>query len=266
MGRKVVLRLSERLLVYGDTHVEPGDDLRRMDALALCAMDYEVDGIVDLGDFNNNNSCHSHCESGDIADLSKTYLDQDEAAGREALDRFFHPMWDRGFEPWTLMTLGNHEYRWDIIRGRQPKVLWQFGDSIERFGYRDYFDEVLPYKSGGTSRDFIHFVHIPFTKMGRPIGGEMAARTAAMRADNHIIFGHTHTFAMMPVARWSEGYGVRMGISIPMYANQGHIPSYAKGSACGYMYGALIVETHDEPGRAPDVEFISTQRIIDTYL
>lgn len=179
------------ILVIGDSHARHDVPNDRYTLLGRFAAKLRPDVIVDIGDWFDMPSLSSY-DVGKACFEGRRYW-RDIAAGIDAQERFQREL-DRakGYVPYKLRTLGNHENRIGKVADIDPRFHGLIGTPdlcSAHYGWDEAaFLEVR--RVGGVA--FSHY----FTSgvMGRAIGGETPARMVILKQHVSAVQGHSHLF------------------------------------------------------------------------
>ena len=180
------------ILVIGDSHSKPTVENDRYDLLGRFAAKTRPDAIVDIGDWFDMASLSSY-DVGKASFEGRRYW-RDIASGIDAQERFQRQLEKRakGYVPYKLRTLGNHEQRIERVADIDPR----FNGLI---GYQDLASDLYGWDEAGflkiKSIGGVAFSHY-FTSgvLGRAIGGEFPARSLIIKQHVSGVFGHGHLF------------------------------------------------------------------------
>lgn len=254
------------ILVIGDCHVEPEQDLSRFDLLASIIEDKRPDKIVFMGDFLSLD-CLSAWDKDKRKKMEGKRYSEELKAGNEALDRTFKNLRKINenarkskkavYKPEVYFLEGNHEDRltryFDFDPTFDGHVSIRSDLSLDSRGfiwipYRDYL-----YING------IGFTHIPFGKMREISGGDICKKACTVTIKS-VVFGHTH--------EWHVGNNHVQGMDhLQQVLNCGcyfeEKPDYVKGKVTVYWDGVFLLHNY-KYGRF-DLESYSHGRLKRLY-
>ena len=177
------------MLVYaiGDLHLDPNISNKRLKWMGRDVQATKPDLVVQIGDLNNMNSlCKYEANDSYLGKIKTVYI-EDVANMNKALETFN----DAGaFDTPKYVTLGNHDDRIESYANRNPEVYAFF---------QEYFYETLSangwtYSTFGEVVKFegVNFTHVPFTTLGKPMGGTTVEYRAGNLSTSDFVFGHSH--------------------------------------------------------------------------
>ena len=224
------------VLAIGDCHDSPElPDKSRFEAMGRLARDYQVDHIVQIGDFTSLDSMSSHERNDTVKGQQKPSFMADMRSFQEALKAF-----DRGLQGYQCpkhITLGNHEARLFNYVNQHPEVV-NLLDEMLYGPIEDHGWTCSPYGQFYFIGD-VGFTHAPLNIMGKAYGGQQSENAIARDALHDVVYGHTHkrldkTFPKMGQEKITV---INLGTSLP----DGHVEQYAKHSLTGWSYGVYIL-------------------------
>lgn len=234
-----------RVLAVGDTHDHPTRGKRRFALFGHHAVAWEADWLVPIGDFTDANSFCHHVRDDTYKARQKPTHDEDLASFDAAFEALVEPIRDSGRDMLGHVTLGNHEQWVYNAENDSPQSHGTWSSRLERsitsrgFTFSPYGQFVF---IGG-----VGFVHVPLNMMGRPAGGgKNGERTIANEATFDIVFGHTHRYHHLPVAK----LGVRNTLTVVNLGSgmpDQYVGDHAENTPNGYHYG--VVELVIRSGR-----------------
>ena len=248
-----------KVLIVGDTHIEPGQDLRRFEWLSRCIEATKPDHVIIIGDWVSMNSLSSFDKKGG-KQLEGTRVREDAEIGAEAL-AMIQQQPDDKWKYSVHFIEGNHEYR--------IKRWWENDAQME--GLCDLAEMYKPFLASYTSygeylwlRD-VGFTHIPFNKVG-PIASSgfttSIAQKVSILAARSIFFGHSHILDI--------GRQQRLGAPNPIYAvNVGCFfephqdPHYSHLGLTDWWRGVIMAEIMDDS--TFDISTLSLTRMEQLY-
>jgi len=240
-------------LVFGDCHVEPGDNLNRFKWLGKEIVNRKPKYIVQLGDFVSMLAL-SHWDKHKklLMEGRRVYDDMD--VGIHALYLMLNPLTDlqirqkrnkqKVYSPTLVWCDGNHE-EW-VIRyiEENPQLeghLLPFFEEAKRVF--SGFSEIIyvPYKSY-TVINNIAFTHVPIGANGQPISGKYAHERALDLFATDVVYGHTHRF--IHAHRYQHGMGLKQAINAGCFFSK--TPDYAWGAANEHFRGILLINHRND--------------------
>lgn len=220
-----------KVTVIGDLHDKPELDKRRGKWIGRHIAETQPDAVVQIGDIADFESLLTHVGDDTVAGKTKPTFQTDMASLCEMLDVIKAEM---GEIPHQHITLGNHEHRLWKYENENPAMYGtlqhQFMTEVSRRGWTfspyGEFHEI-----GG-----VDFTHVPFNKMGKPVGGKYPAQTVARDSIRDIVFGHTHQ--QNAAVCWKLGPDRRVkALNVGLAMDYGYIPKYCETAATGFSYG-----------------------------
>lgn len=237
-------------LVIADAHVEPGQNQDRFDFLGEFIVEHRPTAIVSLGDFVSMGSLSEWDKNKNLIMEGKRFK-HDIEAGVDAVRRMFSPLLmlqskQRMFKkklyiPKVVWIDGNHEDRINRYVEQNAEmegyingfynyvedIIKTCSDQVFYIKYKDY----LTYSCKETS---ISFLHAPINAAGKPISGEFVCRRALDLFNNHVVFGHSHSFRVESRFRHGgDGNLVKQAVSCGCFFDE--TPEYAIGAANNYF-------------------------------
>lgn len=264
--------MNNKIVVIPDSHARVGDDLTRFKVLGDYIVEERPTDIVSIGDFADMYSLSSFDSDLRKAKIVGDYQEEVEAV-KAALDALFSPLRKlqkrqrknkkKVYSPNTVITLGNHEARYDRVIEQNPIIL-NGTISIDDLEYGKYFNTVAPFKE----LHFIEgvgFIHYLPNLMGRAIGGSInPARGILNHAKTSVVVGHSHLYdyAVATTANKQRIHSLVSGAFLGI--GDAHLHhTYAKGSSDNWTDGVSIL--HNVTDGDYDLEFISTERLMREY-
>ena len=156
---------------------------------------------------------------------------------------------------------GNHDgMRIERFENSHPEIFplftLAFNDLLESFNITSH-----PY--GALSHiEEVAFTHIPFTTMGKPMGGILNAHRVAAAAHSDIVYGHTHKTQLATIPRIGEKLpriALDLGCALPYL----HIEPFAQHSQTGWTYGIWYLEV--EGPHIVSWRFVSMKELEENY-
>jgi len=259
-------------LVIGDAHASPGHNNERFSWLGNFIVEHQPTNIVQIGDFGSFDSINFH-EKGNVRIREGARLKDDFDVVQNAYYKMMEPMQalnaDRAknkkkqYSPNGYWFESNHEFRIKRYIDENP-VLEGMIPENDLVGATNDGWAVIPWKSV-VYIDGICFTHIPVNDgNNQPISGKYVARRAADLHQSTVVFGHTHRFAVEPLARNSE-HGPKFieGINVGWFGD--YTPEYITGHmGTSHWWSGLVLLHHIEEGRV-DIERYGLERIKREY-
>ena len=262
-----------KTLVIGDAHASPGHSNERFIALGNYIVAHEFDNVVQIGDWGSYDSLSFH-DRGNLRVREGSRLIDDLSMSMDAYQVMMAPIrklqaYQKSIRKKQFVFKGywfesNHEYRTHRFVDENP-VLEGLVPENDLVGASNDGWEIIPWKSviyiGG-----ICFCHIPVNDgNNQPIGGKYVARRAADLHQSTVVFGHTHRFAVEPLARnGPDGPIFIEGINVGWFGD--YTPEYIDGHmGTSHWWSGLVTLHHIEEGRV-DIERISIDRLKQNYL
>lgn len=240
----------ESVLVVGDAHWGPGQELQRAHALAAHVRERQPDHLVLIGDWAGMDSLSSYDRKGGRVMEGRRVVD-DERAGRRALEIVAEAKLPH-------LTEGNHEFRikrwWDQDAQAEGVADLQRGWKSLLASWTDY-GEYLDLAG-------LAFTHIPFNKVGPISGGGLTtsvAQKVASQAGRTVVFGHTHVLDVGRVARAGQPQPI-YAINVGCFIEPRYDPGYMQGRLKDWWRG--IVWLHVAPDGSVDLETVGLGRLI----
>lgn len=257
------------ILVIPDCHAHPDYDNNRFTWLGEYIIEEKPDTILCLGDFADMASLSSY-DKGTRAFEGRRYK-RDVEASIDAQNKLFAPMRaynkmrsknkKQQYTPRTVMVGGNHE------EGRISKVTQMHPElhetiSIDDLKFSDAWNEYIPYKSIGFVEGFAVSHYFVSGLMGRPVGGENAAKALLAKQGMSCIAGHSH---LLDVAVRTKADGQKMmGLIAGCYVHPGMVEGWNANTACLWWNGVVMLRGV-ENGWAEDFQAISQRQLEEWY-
>lgn len=241
-----------RILVIGDAHSAPGQDLRRFKALGRYIVDESPDIVVSIGDFLTLDSL-SDWDKSKRGKMEGRRYSKDIDTGNKALDLI-----QLDDSPKYVYIMGNHENRLPRYLDYDPTMvgLADVEHDLDLAGRKwkvvDYKDDI---KLSGIS-----FTHIPINGIGRPIGNPHVAQKALALYANSVVFGHTHTLDHAAEHRKGAPH-LNQALGVGCFFE--HVDEYAKGSKTDYWRGLVMLDAYHN--NRFDIATISMSNLLKRY-
>lgn len=245
-----------KILVVGDSHVAPHQDLRRFAALGNFIAATVPDVVVSIGDFLTLDSL-SEWDKHKRGKMDGRRYGKDVDAGNRALDLLQHDGDLTDAVKWVYID-GNHENRLDRYLDYDPTMAGMVG--IEK----DLSLKARKFKHVGYKDDIrisgISFTHIPISGSGKPIGNPNVSRKALALYNNSVVFGHTHTLDHCAEHRRGAPH-LNQALCVGCFFE--HIDEYAKGSKTDYWRGVVTLDAYHN--NRFDIQTTSMSNLIKSY-
>lgn len=257
------------LLIIPDTHAHPDYDNERFSWLGEFILDQRPDTIVCLGDFADMPSLSSY-DKGTRSFEGRRYR-RDIESSLDAQDKLFDAVGQynarqarnkkQQYHPRTVMLGGNHE------EGRISKVTQMHPELHDTIDIRDlafglYWKEYIPYKEIGFVEGFALSHYFVSGLMGRPIGGENAAKSLLAKQGMSCIAGHSH---LLDFAVRTRADGKKMmGLVGGCYVHPEMVEGWNANTASLWWNGVTLLEAVED-GWSENVSFISQETLKNRY-
>lgn len=266
------VRLMPKILVIGDSHVEPEQDLERFTNLGKLIVVERPTHIVQLGDFLSLGSV-SHWDRNKRLLVEGRRYSRDIGAGKEALRLLSEPVREHNrqcraakrklYSPSVIWLLGNHEEWVERYVEQHPEMQGQMDvvNDLDVSGSLDWANgvAVVPYRMYAEIAS-ICFTHTPIAANGQSLSGMYAVHRASELYTKSLVFGHTHRLEMFNNYRFGDDELQQVVTAGSFFE---HDFDYAEGAASRYWRGVLMLHVYS-PGRF-DVETISLNRLAAKY-
>lgn len=244
---------NKKVLVIGDAHVAPHQDLRRFKALGNYIRTHNPEYVISIGDFLTLDSL-SDWDRNKSGKMEGRRYSADIEAGNHALD-YIDAATDKTIK---IYLKGNHENRLDRYLDHNPIAKGSM--SIEkdlRLKSRGW--KVVEYKDDYVLSG-VRFTHIPISGGGKPIGNPGVTRKALALYNSSVVFGHTHTLDHSAEHR-RGGPHLNQALCVGCFFE--HIDEYAKGSKTDYWRG--VVELNIYHNNRFDITTTSMSNLLRNY-
>ena len=224
-----------RVLVLPDAHDNPRLPKDRFDLMGIHATEGSFDYLVSIGDIADFESLCSQMPNDTMKGRGKgTFMDDMESL-EEAL-MYIDSQTQCGSIK-KVITLGNHEHRIWKMEDQNPEIAGLMKEkllgTLEQYGW-----EVHPY-GAYVGIAGVDFTHIPFNKMGRPIGGKYVTNTLGREAVRDTVIGHTHNAGVHTAPKIGGTSRrvriVEVGCALPW----GMMADYAEHSQTSWWWGVV---------------------------
>lgn len=225
----------KKVLFFTDAHNQPNMSLDRFDWLGDLINDEKPDVIVDGGDFDDFQSLCSHERNDSFKGKIKPALASDLEASALARKRLCERIKHNCRK---IVTIGNHEHRIWLYENANPEMY-----GIPSNMYKDILMATgWEYYEYGAYVDVfgVRFTHIPFTTMGKPVGGDNAAKQVAEKSVVDTVFGHVHYEQIIRANKFGYNESVT-AMSGSAFMPQGYVGSYAKNTRKEHTYGCHVL-------------------------
>lgn len=261
------------VMAVGDCHDDPHLQKDRFTHYGKELLKNKPSYFIQIGDWATLDSLNTHIDNGSTSGKLKPTWDEDIASLKESLELFTAPLKaynkrqretkHKQYKPKLIITEGNHEYRAKLYGERNPEVGTKLRDELravfESYGFI-YQPFKVPYVIGNTD-----FLHCPISVMGKPIGGENVANTAASKSIRDVVFGHTHkrqTITKPKLGSFNEFVtAIDLGSGMP----HGHIEDYAKHNTTGWSWGYYNLLISKKTGRIVSDKYTSALELENKY-
>lgn len=257
------------MLIIPDVHAHPDYSNERMAWLGEYILEEKPETIVCLGDFADMPSLSSY-DKGTRSFEGRRYK-RDVESSLQAQDFLFAPINDynrmrsknkkQQYNPYKVMVLGNH------CQGRIEKVTQIHPElhgtiSVDDLKYKEAWDDVVAYKDIAFVEGFAISHYFVSGLMGRPIGGENAAKALLAKQGMSSIAGHSH---LLDYAIRTRADGKKMmGLVGGCYVHPDMVEGWNANTAALWWNGVTMLRGVDS-GWADDVQFISQQTLKERY-
>jgi len=247
------------ILVIGDAHVEPDQDLSRFELLARFAADQQPDIIVAIGDWFGLTSL---CAYNSRLEVEGVRVVEDLKAGNEAIAIFENTLAKLApdYSPRKIYTMGNHDHRLDRIADEDPRLFGLIGTHLMDWGTHGW--EVYPFLAPFRVNGF-RFQHYLCSNGGRrAIAGVYQGRKLLQQVNHEesVVVGHGHVLVNREEG-CSSGKRVH-GIQVGKYFT--HHEEYA-GEDSNNRWWTGLVMLRDCIDSQCDVETWAWPRLVRNY-
>lgn len=247
--------MNNNHMIIGDTQVKPGVSLDYIDNIGKLIVRERPKVLVMIGDFADFESLSSY-DKGKLS-FEGRRLKDDINVCHEAMRRLLAPLAKlqcqqkknkkRVYNPRMILTLGNHEDRFDRLVRDNPEMEGFAGTDtldLESYGWEVY-PYLQPVEVDGIT--YVHYLANPFT--GKPYGG--TAHNQLKHVGKSFVVGHKQTLdiAFKPVIDGTMQIGIINGACYDFYEDY-------KGPTGNNHPRGLVVLDHVKNGFG-DLRFIS---------
>lgn len=247
--------MPKTIVVIPDSHVKPGQNLRRFKWMNKYVMDIGPDYVVQLGDFADMESLCSYDRG--KKDFEGRRYDKDISSANEALD-ILEDGW-----PDTIKKhyfIGNHEDRINRATQLQPELDGTIAVTnldITSGLWKPHLEYMVPYQIEGIS--FAHAMGKGV--MGKPVGGEYPAVSLIKSKHTSCVVGHSH---LRDYGERTTATGRRLsGLVAGVFLEHNQKEKYA-GAANDLWYRGAVVLRNVDHGEF-DPEFINIKALERMY-
>jgi hypothetical protein len=247
-----------RVVAIGDTHVKPGMDLTHFAWIGRYVAETRPDNVVQIGDFNDFESCEMHSAQGSGSQMRRPTFSEDIEAGYDALE-IYHKEVGVGEIPHDEID-GNHEFRVERYEEMAPNLAGTLVVLREQMFAR-YRWKTTPYRHW-LFMEGVGMTHVPHSIMQKPIGGRYPENTIGNQATHSIIFGHTHRNNNVTIPK----IGINNSITITNLGSAmpwGYLPKYCDGATTGITYGVHLLRLRG--GRVESDQFVSMLELEERF-
>lgn len=229
-----------KIVYFTDAHNQPGVCHDRFVWLAKFVNDQKPDILIDGGDFDDFQSLCSHERNETYKGRLKPSTQADLENSAQAR-RLFQQTLKHGCR--KLITLGNHEHRLKIFEDQNPEMYGIptniYFDILKETGW-EWYEYGAHVEIEG-----VNFTHIPFTTLGRPIGGETACKVIADKSLQDVVFGHTHKLDIWNSPKFGASKSVT-AFNAGCFMPDLYVPPYAQDSRKEFWYGCHVLMIADQ--------------------
>jgi len=249
--------MSKIHLIIPDSHAHPDHNNDRFEWLGKLILDVKPDVVVNMGDMADMPSLSTYDRGTKGFEGRRYKLDVDSVI--DAQERMFEPIKKaKRKKPRYVMCEGNHENR--INRAISSDAILDGTIGVSDLGYNRFGWEVHDFLVPAVV-DRIAYSHY-FTSgvMGRPVGGENAAKSLLSKQHMSATAGHTHT---LDFATDTNAANERiMGLVCGVY--QDYDSGWNNAQSEGLWWSGVVVKREIENG-CYDPQFISIKAIKKEY-
>lgn len=220
-----------RVCAIGDSHDGPFLSKDRFRWIGKHIKETRYDYVVQIGDWASLDSLCRYEPNDTLKGKQKPSYEQDMASLVLSHEAFAEGL--SGYKVERHETLGNHEDRVLSFIDRTPEIVGALARTPHTI-LGDFGWTYSPYGAfhflGG-----VGFTHIPWTRMGKPFGGENSENQIGQRTTFDVVKGHDHRKVVKVFPKLNEGHitVISLGCSLP----DSHIERYAQHSLSGWSYG-----------------------------
>ncbi len=199
------------ILVVGDAHVEPDQDLSRFEILGKFAVDQRPSVIVVIGDWFGLTSL---CAYNSRLEVEGARVVEDIKAGNDAIDILEAELAkDPTYKPRKIYIMGNHDHRIDRVAEEDPRLFGLVGTHLMNWKENGY--EVYPFLAPCRINGFRfqHYLSAPGGR--RAIAGVYQGRKLmqAVNFEESVVVGHGHVLVNreLGLASGKRIHGIQVG-------------------------------------------------------
>jgi len=229
-----------RAVVLGDMHAHPDFDIKRFRVAGEWAAAQNPTHVISIGDFSDCSALNTHGTL--LEDGSREILDDVEVT-RQALSEFMAPFYRRKKKlPKFVITLGNHEWRFERFLKDNPKVRGLIGKHLlgfEAFGWEQY-DFKRSFNLEGWK--FVHHLGTQngsAAKVNSPTNG-------AKSVGRSCVVGHSHVHSLIehPFEDDSgKGYYIHgLDVGCLIHKDMGYMEHWSCDTAFKYWRGIHLID------------------------
>lgn len=192
--------MGKKILIIGDSHVKPDQDLSRMTNLGRMIVDEQPDYIIEMGDFEDMPSLSSY-DLGKMSYEGRRYRRDIEAAwaGRESLNEPIREYnqrkkanKERQYRP-TQIALGGNHFERRVKRAIDLAPMLEGTISVEDNRVGDWGWEYVPFLEPVTVEGFTFCHYYQGNGSGNPIAmGKYPAQVMLREKHTSCVMGHNH--------------------------------------------------------------------------
>lgn len=229
-----------KIVYFCDAHNQPGVSHDRFRWLAQFVNDQKPDILIDGGDFDDFQSLCSHERNETYQGKLKPSVALDLETSAQAR-KVLSDLIKHGCR--KLITLGNHEYRLKSYENLNPEMYGIptniYYDILKANGW-EWFDYGAHVDIEGVS-----FTHMPFTTLGKPVGGDNACKQIADKSLQDVVFGHTHKLDIWNSPKFGASKSVT-AFNGGCFMPDGYVPPYAQDARKEFYYGCHVIMIADK--------------------
>ena len=258
---------TQRVLVIGDTHIKPGESLKRFDAASNFIVENDIQRVVIIGDFVDMASLSSFERPGS-RQLENKRVIGDIEVGKEALRRLhkqrsaFNERQRKAKHYQTPLTIdyieGNHEYRIKRMWNENARLEGAFDLSRE---FKGLISSYTPYKEY-LFINGVGFTHVPFSSSG-PIESVYGVYKVLSYVNIPVIYGHTHKLEYNSCVRTGMQFPLS-ALNVGCFFEEEGDGEYKEGKLKNYWRGLILVDAY--PGGRFDYYTTSLDALMTGYL
>jgi len=244
-------------LVIPDQHAHPDHHNERFEWLGKLILDLKPDVVINLGDMADMPSLCSY-DKGTKGFEGRRYR-HDIDCTLDAQERLFHAIKrSKKKLPRFIMLEGNHEHR--IVKAVECDAVLDGTIGLFDLQYDEFGWEFYPFLEPAIV-DGVAYSHY-FTSgiMGRPVGGENAAKSLINKQHHSCTAGHSH---LIDYASTVDASGKRiMGLVAGCY--QDYLSGWNNAQSEALWWSGVVIKRDVEDGRY-DPQFVSIKTLQKEY-